>query len=418
MQIYIYRLLINIITIFSPLIFLIRFFKKKEDLNRFKEKLTFFSKRRKMGKLIWFHSVSVGELLSIVPLIRILEKNKKISQILITSSTLTSANLFKQFNFSKTIHQFFPIDSNFLVKRFLNYWKPHLVVFIDSEIWPNMLQSLKRKNIPIILLNGRITKKTFNRWKIFPNFSKEVFSKFNLCLSSSVETKKYLKELGAKQIKYIGNLKFTQSENEKILINNELKKFISSKKLWCASSTHNGEEKFCGIVHKELNKKYKNLLTVIIPRHIERASLIKDELSKLNLKIHIHEPQKKIDPDTEIYIVNSYGKTKSFYSICKNVFLGGSLINHGGQNPLEATRYGCNILHGPNVTNFKEIFKYLGIKKISFEINNSKKMIKILNKLLTKNNHSTKKQKELSLIGKKILKFTYSEINLLLKNEF
>ena len=212
MQIYIYRLLINIITIFSHLIFLIRFFKKKEDLNRFKEKLTFFSKRRKMGKLIWFHSVSVGELLSIVPLIRILEKNKKISQILITSSTLTSANLFKQFNFSKTIHQFFPIDSNFLVKRFLNYWKPHLVIFIDSEIWPNMITNIKKRPISLLLLNARITKKSFKKWKIFKYSAKEIFQKFDVCFPSSLESQKYLKFLGAKKIKYIGNLKFTQTE--------------------------------------------------------------------------------------------------------------------------------------------------------------------------------------------------------------
>ena len=339
----IYRVLINLVFILSPIIIIIRLFKQKEDFNRFKEKFCFFSQKKTNGQLVWFHGASVGELQSIVPILEILEKNKKIKQILITSNTLSSSKIIQRLKFKKVIHQFYPIDTSFLSKKFLDYWKPYCAFFIDSEIWPNMLQSLKRKNIPIILLNGRITKKTFNRWKIFPNFSKEVFSKFNLCLSSSIETKKYLKKLGAKQIKYIGNLKFTQSENEKILISNELKKFISSKKLWCASSTHNGEEKFCGIVHKELNKKYKNLLTVIIPRHIERASLIKDELSKLNLKIHIHEPQKKIDPDTEIYIVNSYGKTKSFYSICKNVFLGGSLINHGGQNPLEATRYGCNI---------------------------------------------------------------------------
>ena len=308
----IYRVLINLVFILSPIIVIIRLFKQKEDFNRFKEKFCFFSQKKTNSQLVWFHGASVGELQSIVPILEILEKNKKIKQILITSNTLSSSKIIQRLKFKKVIHQFYPIDTSFLSKKFLDYWKPSCAFFIDSEIWPNMLQSLTKKNIPVILLNGRITKKTFNRWKIFPNFSKEVFSKFNLCLSSSIETKKYLKKLGAKQIKYIGNLKFTQSENEKILISNELKKFISSKKLWCASSTHEGEEKFCGVVHKGLNKKYKNLLTVIIPRHVERASLIKDELSKLNLKVHIHEPQKKIDPDTEIYIVNSYGKTKSF----------------------------------------------------------------------------------------------------------
>ena len=143
-------------------------------------------------------------------------------------------------------------------------------------------------------------------------------------------------------------------ENEKIILPNNLKKFISKKKVWCASSTHYTEENFCAIVHKELKKKYKNLLTIIIPRHIERVNEIKSEMLNLKLKIHTHESNRKIDNDTDIYIVDSYGKTKTFYNLCKNVFLGGSIIKHGGQNPLEAARYGCNILHGPNIENFSK----------------------------------------------------------------
>ena len=212
MQIYIYRLLINIIIIFSPLIFLIRFLKKKEDLKRFKEKLVFFSKKRKKGKLVWFHAVSVGEVLSIIPLLKILEKNKKISQILLTSSTLTSANLFKQFNFSKTVHQFFPIDSNFLVKRFLNYWKPHLVIFIDSEIWPNMLLNLKKRSISTILLNARISLKSYNKWKLLDSLSNTLFQSFEITYPQNKESEKFLRKFKVKNIKKIGNLKFAQND--------------------------------------------------------------------------------------------------------------------------------------------------------------------------------------------------------------
>ena len=162
-MIYIYNFIINIIVLFSPIIILIRIIKKKEDPKRFLEKFTIFKKKRKSGRLIWFHTVSVGELRSIIPIIKNLEKEKKISQILITSSTLSSSNLFKNFKFEKTIHQFYPIDNNFFSKRFINYWSPNLAIFVDSEIWPNMLKNLKKKSINRILLNARISEKSFSR---------------------------------------------------------------------------------------------------------------------------------------------------------------------------------------------------------------------------------------------------------------
>ena len=413
----IYRLLINFLFLLSPFIIIFRLIKKKEDKKRFKEKFCIFSKTRVSGKLLWFHGASVGEIQSIIPLIEKFEKQKEIKKILITSNTLSSSRIIKKFKFKKTIHQFFPIDSNFLVKKFLNYWKPSAAFFIDSEIWPNTIINLERENIPIILINGRITQKSFNNWKKLSNFSKSIFEKISLCFPSSRESEGYLKKLGVKNIKFIGNIKFSQSENEEITIYNDLKKFISSKKTWCASSTHKNEELLCGTAHKNLKKKHKNLLTIIIPRHIERTPSIIEELNKLNLKTHTHEPKKKIKKDTDIYIVNSYGKTKSFYHMSKNIFLGGSLVNHGGQNPLEATRYGCNILYGPNVDNFKEIYNYLDRLKISTKVYNNLQLNNELNRLLFKKNNFKKIQRELNLIGIKILNNTHKKINLFLKNE-
>ena len=160
-MLFLYRLLINIIFIFSPLIIIIRLLKKKEDIKRFKEKFCFFSKERGKGNLIWFHGASVGEILSIVPILEKLEKNNKIKKILITSNTLSSSKVLNKLRLKKIIHQFFPIDTNLHTKKFLNYWKPSSAFFIESEIWPNMFLNLKEKNIPINLLNGRITKKVF-----------------------------------------------------------------------------------------------------------------------------------------------------------------------------------------------------------------------------------------------------------------
>ena len=277
-----------------------------------------------------------------------------------------------------------------------------------------MLVNLSTQKIPIVLINARITKKSYKRWNKIKNFSKIIFNKFNLCLSSNKETVRFLKKLGAKKVKYFGNLKYSQSENEKIDIDNQTIKFISKKTAWCASSTHNSEEKFVGQIHNKLKKKYKNIFTVIIPRHIDRKDQIKNQLLNLDLKIHMHEPRTKINKETDIYLVNSFGKTKSFYSILNNVFLGGSIINHGGQNPLEAVRYNCNILHGPNVSNFTEIYKFLSNKKISKKIYNINQTAYFLDKLFSSKNSQKNIKNKINLIGQRILKKNMHEINLIL----
>ena len=406
----IYRTLINIIFIISPIIILFRLFKKKEDLERCKEKFCFFSKKRVKGSIIWLHGASVGEIQSVIPLIEKFERDKKINQILVTSNTISSSKVLERINLKKTVHQFFPIDTNYLSKRFINYWKPSKVFFIDSEVWPNFLNNLEKRGIPTILLNARITKKSFNRWMMISNFAESIFEKFDICLCSSKETNRYLKKLGAKNIKFFGNLKFSQSENQIMNLNKDLKKIISSRKSWCASSTHFDEEKVCGIAHLKLKKKHKDILTIIIPRHINRVQSIKKDLKKLNLKVHIDEPKKKINSDIDVYLVNSYGKTKSFYKICKNVFLGGSLIPHGGQNPLEALRYGCKVLHGPNVSNFKEIYYFLKKRGLSNKVNNLNQLVTKLNKSLKEKIHSKKIIQNLNREGSNILEKTYKEV--------
>ena len=402
-MIYIYRFLINIIILLSPLIILIRLLKKKEDIKRFKEKFSFFSKKRKAGKLIWFHTASVGELLSIVSLIRSIEKNKKISQILVTTTTLTSSKLFKKLKFKKTIHQFFPIDNNAFTKKFLNYWNPSIAIFVESEIWPNMIKNLEKKSIMKILLNARISKKSYKRWKLLGSFSKDLFKSFNLTLPQNTESKIYLNKLGAKKIKFLGNLKFAQNNFYNNSLDYKFKKFTKTKKFWCALSTHPGEEDVCGSVQVKLLKKFKNLVLVLIPRHVERVKSLSKELSKFNLRQHIHSDHKLINKDTNIYIVDAYGETSSFLEMCKIVFMGKSLTTDGGQNPLEAARDNCSILHGPRVSNFSEIYKFLDKEKISFKINNQKQLYKKLEFLLANKNKNFKIKNKINKIGNVIL---------------
>ena len=412
-MIFFYRIIINFIIILSPLIILIRLIKKKEHPIRFKEKFCFFSKKRGQGKLIWFHGASVGEILSIIPLIEKLEKNKNIKKILITSSTLSSSNIFLKFKFKKTIHQFFPIDSNFYTKKFIKYWKPSLAIFVESEIWPNIILNLKNKNIPLILLNARITKKTYKKWKKIFFFSKSIFNKFDICLSQNNETKNYLRKLGVKHIKKLGNLKFSETSLKNISkINTNTQKFFDSKKiLFGAISTHQNEEMFCAKVHANLKKKNINGITIIIPRHIHRVPNIKENIEKFGLKVHLHSSESKIDNKTDIYLVDTFGETKLFIKICKIVFIGGSLIHHGGQNPLEAARVGCKIIHGPNIDNFLEIYSLLKKNKISLKIRTINQAKSIIQKNLNNKFSSKKIIKKLNSIGKEVLLNNQKEIN-------
>tara|TARA_B100000003_G_scaffold208382_1_gene228502 strand:- start:935 stop:2179 length:1245 start_codon:yes stop_codon:yes gene_type:complete len=412
-MLFFYRILINLVLLLSPIIILFRIIKKKEHPTRFLEKLGISSKNRMQGKVIWFHGSSVGEVLSIMPLIERLEKNSKIKQIVITSSTLSSSKVLEKYKLNKTVHQFFPIDANLIIKKFLNYWKPTAVFFVESEIWPNTIQNLHKRNIKIALLNARITNKTFTKWFKFKSFSKDIFNKFDLCLCQNKETKIYLKKLGTKNIKNLGNLKF--SESKKIKKINKIKNFklLNNKNiLFGGISTHYDEEIFCGKVHLELKNKYKKFISIIIPRHVNRAESIKNDLENLKLKVHLHSSKINIENDTDIYLVDTYGETKSFLNMCKVVYLGGSIIKRGGQNPLEAARSGCKVIHGSNVNNFKEIYALLNNIGVSSKINGVKDAkIKIIKNLKT-NVKQRKNIVKINQLGRKIL----NSINLEIRN--
>ena len=405
---FIYEVLGLILIIFSPIIFFIRIIVGKEDPKRFLEKFCIYSKKFKIRKTIWLHGSSVGEILSVIPIINVLEKNKKIKKIILTSSTTSSALIFSKYKFKKTTHIYFPIDTNYLTKKFIKYWKPQIALFIDSEIWPNMFNNLKINNIPIILLNGRITKKSFKRWMKFPYFAKKNFSKISLAMPQNNETSKYLKTLGVKKIKIVGNLKyFGQSKK---LLDKNTKKLFKNRLIFCAASTHYNEELFIGKIHKELKLKYNNLLTILIPRHANRSNSIANELENIGLKIITRSSKQKISKNTDIYIANTYGETSKFYGLSNITFLGGSLVPHGGQNPLEPARMGSYILHGPNIQNFKEVYNMLSKLNISSKINSVFNMKKIVNKKI-KYKQPLKVSQKLNMIGNDILKKNLNEIN-------
>ena len=376
-----YRFFTYLFQPFASLYLYFRKIRKKEDPIRYKEKLSKINIERGEGFLIWFHVASIGEAMSILPLIDSCSKEKKIDRILITSITLSSGKILeKRFsNVPKINHQFLPLDIIPMVNKFLEHWKPNLAVFIDSEIWPNLILKTSEKKTPLLLINARITKKSFDRWKFIINFAKKVFGKFDLCIASNKESENFLKILGSKEVKNYGNLKYSNikdSSKQELGIN--LLNTIKNRKTWCALSTHPTEEILCANTHLKIKENYKDVFTIIIPRHINRVKKISEQLSRLNINIVLSSELNKINDKTDILLVDSYGEARKFYNISKYVFVGKSsvksLIKDSGQNPIEPARSGCKIFHGPYVSNFTEIYNHLKKLGITKEISGSNEL--------------------------------------------
>ncbi len=408
-----------------PFLIILIFLRKifgKEDKIRFKEKIFFQKKEHAFDKLILFHVASIGEINSIIPIVKYLLKNNKNLKILVTSITLSSSKIFDdEFGNEKNIiHKYFPVDVPFLVKDFIKKWNPILAVFVDSEIWPNFIFELKKKSIPIVLLNARITDKTCKRWLLLKNFAKKIFSSFNICIASSINSKNNLKLLGADNIKYYGNLKYISSSKKIEKLKKPLIDSLENRKVWLAASTHREEEEFCCNVHKIIKRKYSNILTIIAPRHIDRVKEIMIKVNELNLRGQIVNEDEFIKEDTDIVLINSFGSLNKYYDYCKHVFIGKSLkkelILEGGQNPIEAARFGCKIYHGPYVYNFAEIYEFLKTENIAEEINNSEGLSsKIINDINNQSKIDDLKIKNIDIFGKNIFDNTVQKLEEFIK---
>jgi 3-deoxy-D-manno-octulosonic-acid transferase len=424
-MIFLYRVLINF---FYPLIIIIIFlrkFAKKEDSIRFKEKIfsSKFNAIKKKSKLIWFHAASIGEFKSILPLIEELNKENNNLEFLITTTTLSSGNLavdqLKQFD--NAYHRFFPFDVNFLINKFLHMWKPDVIFLVDSEIWPNLILKAKKNKTPIILVNARITSKTFKKWIKFPVTAKKIFNSFNFCLTSNLETKDYLSMLGAKNIFFNGNIKLINKiDKESISDINDT--FLLNKRFWFAASTHDGEEDLCLNTHIKLKEKYKDIITIIAPRHIDRVLDINSLCKSFNLSVQILNKNELILKDKEIIIINSFGVLNNFFKHAKSVFIGKSTIknmkNVGGQNPIDAAKLGCKIYHGPYTYNFKEIYDILENYKVSKKINNYKELSdNLINDLESPYKEDSVISNLIINLGHKTLTDTMKNINNFLLNE-
>ncbi len=375
-MIFIYRILTTILYPFLFLLIYLRKFFKKEDPIRFKEKILishYKVNKKENCKLIWFHAASIGEFKSIIPILKQLNKGNLNIKFLITTTTLSSGNLAKieLKKLDNAEHRYFPLDVPFLMEKFLFLWKPDNIFLVDSEIWPNLILKAKTANIPIAIINARLTSKSFRRWMLFPNTAKKIFEIINMSLCSNVETQNYLKKLNLKNSYFYGNIKLADDVDEKKIDSNN-KSFLLDRRFWFAASIHKEEDLFCLNTHLKLKQKFPNIITIIAPRHINRSKDIKSLCDKLNLKAQILSEKEDIMKNKEIIIINYFGALKEYFKYAKSVFIGKSMIrrlkNDGGQNPIEAAKLKCKIYHGPYVYNFEEIYKILEDNKISKKI--------------------------------------------------
>jgi len=383
-----------------------RILKKKECPLRYKEKLGISLKTRNNGYLIWFHCSSIGELKSIFPIIdHYLKKN----QILVTTSTLGSNEVFqkKYYNTNNIIHQYAPIDSPQIIKKFFKKWNPNIIFFTESEIWPNQIFYAKNNNIPIILLNARISNKSFIKWKLIKNSMNKILNCFDLILCQSNESSDYFNYFGNNNIKILGNLKFVVSEDFE---NKEENLNLKKRLVFIALSTHPTEEEVCIKIHSSLKSQYPNLLTIIIPRHINRIPEIQKIIINNKLNFLIAESLDNFKNNTDILIINSYGNTKKILKSSKYVFIGGSLVDHGGQNPIEVAYNNSLIFHGPHVHNFTEIYDFLNKENIAFKINSGAELINQLKEKINDYQNKNIKEKIIGM-GDEILSSTIKELD-------
>jgi 3-deoxy-D-manno-octulosonic-acid transferase len=328
----------------------------REDSARCGERIGIASAPRPDAPLVWLHAASVGESLSVLRLIGRLADERPDLGLLVTTGTVTSAGIMASRLPARAIHQYVPVDRLPWIRRFLDYWRPSLVLWVESEFWPNLVTEIAARGIPMVLLNARISPRSHRGWKRWPRTIARLLDCFDLCLAQSPADRDKLLDLGARTVKCPGNLKFAA---EALPVDaaalDALKADIGNRPRWIAASTHPGEEDAAAAAHRLLRQGRPGLLTIIVPRHPARGPGIAEELRARGFRTQLRSAGGRVNDATELYIADSVGELGLFYRLCPIAFVGGSLVPHGGQNVLEPAKLGCAVLHGPHMFNFEEI---------------------------------------------------------------
>ncbi len=355
----------------------------KEDKVRFRERLGFPGRDRPDGALCWAHAASVGESLSLLPLLARLLAERPGLNILVTTGTVTSARMMAERLPEGAFHQYVPVDRIAYVRRFLDHWRPDAALWAESEFWPNLIFETSARNIPLILINGRISPRSFLGWQRFGGLIKKLLNQFDLCLGQTDTDADRLRHLGAGNAKSVGNLKFAVPPlpvEEGIL--SKLQDVLGARPRWLAASTHPGEEDMVASVHRRLAGAHPGLLTVIVPRHADRGGDIAARLRGQGLAVSTRSAGDVIKPETDIYLADTMGEMGLFFRFTGIAFIGKSLVPLGGQNPLEAARLDCAIIHGPHMMNFEDIAARLDKAGASIEVANEKALGDAVGRLL------------------------------------
>ncbi|MBM6592705.1 3-deoxy-D-manno-octulosonic acid transferase [Microvirga pudoricolor] len=355
--------------------------KGLEERTRLGERRGYPSRQRPNGHVAWVHGASVGETLSLIPVIERLTQRGL--SVLVTSGTKTSAGLIARRLPPGAFHQFVPLDVPRYVRRFLDHWKPDLTLVAESEIWPNTVVELEQRHVPLILVNGRMSDRSFRRWQKLPRIIGSLLERFALCLAQSPEDAERLARLGAPRVVMAGNLKFDVSPppaDPRVVA--QLSGLIAGRPVWLAASTHPGEETAIVAVHRALTQRHPNLLTIIAPRHPHRGEEVASIAHRAGLRAGRRSEGVHPDRALDVYVADTMGEMGLFYRLSSIVLMGGTLVPIGGHNPIEPAKLSTAILHGPHVHNAREIYAAIDDAKGAIEVHDSNGLARGLNQLL------------------------------------
>ena len=353
-----YRLLTALGTPLAFLFLSYRLGRGKEDPRRIAERRGRAGVSRPTGRLVWLHGASVGEAVSLLPFVERITRSG--ASALVTTGTVTSAALLAQRLPAGALHQYAPLDSPFFMRRFIAHWRPDAALIAESELWPNMIVEARRAGLPLAMINGRMSERSFRRWRKAPGFIAALLGRFDLCLARSDDDGERLLTLGAPTVLVAGDIKFDApalpADRRELA---ELSGLTSGRQIWIAASTHEGEEMIAAQAHRRLARVFPDALTLIAPRHPDRGEAILRQLQAAGLVCALRSRNDRPGPGTAVYICDTIGELGLFYRLAGVVFVGKSFAGGGGQNPIEPARLASAILHGPKVGNFSEVYAAL-----------------------------------------------------------
>jgi 3-deoxy-D-manno-octulosonic-acid transferase len=355
-----YRTMTNLVRPAMPLFLNMREQRGKEDPARRQERLGVSSAARPAGRLAWFHAASVGETNAVLPLIAALAEARPTLSFLLTTGTVTSARFAAERLCPRTIHQYVPLDAPAYVRRFLDHWKPDLAVFTESEIWPNLILEISSRDIPLALINARMTNRSFRRWRQNSGVSRPLFSRFALVVAQNEGLARRFATLGASTTMSAGNLKVDAPPppvDDAAL--QRLKPALDGRALLVAASTHDGEDQILADAHRCLRESLPDLCTIIAPRHPERGGAVAEMLRRRGFNVAQRSLGALPDRNSDAYVADTIGELGLLYKLAPVAFIGGSLVERGGQNPIEAVRQGAVVLTGPHWQNFADAYRAL-----------------------------------------------------------